>query len=100
LAISPRAALPIERLAGRHFLIRDRDAKITTAFDTIFASEHIAVIKTPVRSPVANAYADRWIGTVRATSTTRAHAATLTARRHRPPMQQTLTNQSQVLSFQ
>ncbi len=47
------------------FLIRDRDAKFVTAFDTIFASEHIAIIKTPIRTPVANAYAERWIGTVR-----------------------------------
>jgi putative transposase len=31
----------------------------------VFASEHITVIRAPVRTPVANAYAERWIGTVR-----------------------------------
>jgi putative transposase len=56
----------IDQFAGtRRFLIRDRDAKFITAFDTIFASEHITAIRTPVRTPVANAYAERWIGTVR-----------------------------------
>jgi hypothetical protein len=53
------------RCAGtRQFLIRDRDSKFDAAFDTIFVSEQIAVAKTPVRTPVANAFAERWIGTV------------------------------------
>ncbi len=39
--------------------------KFVAAFDTIFASEHITTIRTPARTPVANAYAERWIGTVR-----------------------------------
>lgn len=57
----------IDRFAGRdvRFLIRDRDAKFTAAFDTIFGSERIEIVRTPVRTPVANAYAERWIGTVR-----------------------------------
>ncbi len=56
----------LDQFAGtRGFLIRDRDTKFFAAFDTIFASEYIAVIKTPIRTPVANAYAERWIGTVR-----------------------------------
>jgi putative transposase len=47
------------------FLIRDRDSKFTVAFDTVFASADIRIIRTPVRAPRANAIAERWIGTLR-----------------------------------
>jgi putative transposase len=47
------------------FLIRDRDAKFTCVFDQIFTSLGARVIRTPVRSPRANAIAERWIGSVR-----------------------------------
>jgi hypothetical protein len=47
------------------FLLRDRDAKFTRAFDSVFRSEGTEVLITPVPAPNANAYAERWIRTVR-----------------------------------
>jgi putative transposase len=47
------------------FLIRDRDSKFTAAFDAVFAGADIAILRTPVRAPRANAIAERWIGTLR-----------------------------------
>ena len=52
----------IERM---RFLIHDRDSKFTAAFDENFRSEGIKVIHTPIRSPQANAYAERFVRTVR-----------------------------------
>jgi putative transposase len=46
-------------------LIHDRDSKFRGVFDETFRSEGIEIVRTPIHAPRANAYAERFVGTLR-----------------------------------
>ena len=54
-----------DRASPPRFLIHDRDTKLSRGFDSIFRSEGIEIVRTPIQAPNANAYAERWVGSVR-----------------------------------
>ena len=54
-----------DRIDRFRFFLRDRDGKFSDAFDTVLAGAGVQVLLSPPRSPKANAFAERWVGTVR-----------------------------------
>jgi hypothetical protein len=70
--LARRLAIDLEE-AGHKFrhLIRDRDAKFTAAFDAVFASIGIDAVLTAPQTPRMNAFAERWIASVRRECTDR-----------------------------
>ncbi len=47
------------------YLIHDRDSKFPQAFDAVFEAEGLKIVLTPRHIPQANAYAERWVRSVR-----------------------------------
>ena len=54
-----------ERYEPVHFLIRDRDSRFSGPFDEVLGTEGMRIIRTPIRSPKANAFAERCVKTLR-----------------------------------
>ena len=54
-----------DTLSNAKALVRDRGSQFTRSFDEVFRTEGIKILKAPVRTPVANSFAERWIGTLR-----------------------------------
>jgi hypothetical protein len=54
-----------ERLTGIRFLLHDRDTKFSGPFDCVFQTEGLRVVRTPIRAPRANAFAERFVRTIR-----------------------------------
>lgn len=54
-----------DQLTGSRALVRDRGSQFIDAFDEVFRTQGLKILRTPVRTPVANTFAERWVGTLR-----------------------------------
>jgi transposase InsO family protein len=60
-----------DRVAAVRYLVRDRAGQFTAGFDAVLADAGITVLKIPPRCPRANAYAERFVRTIRTELTDR-----------------------------
>jgi putative transposase len=51
-----------EHVESIKFLLRDRDTKFSAAFNAVLGNAGIAILRSPIRAPRANAIMERWIG--------------------------------------
>jgi transposase InsO family protein len=68
-----------ERAGAFRYLIRDRDSIFTDAFDAVFTSQGIDIKRSAPQCPTMNAFAERWVKTVRTECTDR---MLITGKRH------------------
>jgi hypothetical protein len=47
------------------FVLRDRDASFTAAFDAVFQAAGVRIVRSAVQAPRMNPVTERWIGTCR-----------------------------------
>ena len=52
-------------LQNSHYLIHDRDTKYTRSFQATLEAGQVKALKLPARSPNLNAYAERWVRSVK-----------------------------------
>jgi transposase InsO family protein len=54
-----------DQLTESRALVRDYGSQLIDSIDEIFRTEGLKILKTPIRTPVANTNAERWIGSIR-----------------------------------
>ena len=63
--IARNLVMDLQDAATAKYLIRDRDAKFTQAFDAVFTGAGIQIVTCAVRTPRMNSIMERWVQTCR-----------------------------------